>query len=172
MIVVVIGPSASGKSTLGKALASALGWTFVEGDDFHPEANKARMRAGIALTDEDRAPWLAALAHSIEQHLRAGESAVYACSALKRAYRARLVAPGDGGQHMRFVYLDVPRAVLEGRVARRRGHFFPAALLESQLRDLEPPGAHEPAPTIRVDATRPTEESVAAILARLEPAQD
>ena len=171
MIVVVIGPSASGKSTLGEALARALGWPFVEGDDFHPEANKARMRAGIALTDAERAPWLAGLARSIEGHAAAGESAVYACSALKRSYRARLVAPGAGRDGMRFVYLEVPRAVLAQRLAHRHGHYFPASLLESQLHDLEPPGDDEPAPTLRIDGRRTAAENVAEVLAKLQLAR-
>jgi gluconokinase len=167
MILIVIGPSASGKSTLGEALARALGWPFVEGDDFHPEANKARMRAGIALTDADRAPWLAALARSIESHAASGTSAVYACSALKRTYRARLVPAGTGSGQVRFVYLDVPRAVLAQRLAHRRGHDFPASLLDSQLRDLEPPRDAEPAPTLCIDGTRTVEENVGEVLARL-----
>ncbi len=167
MIVVVFGAAASGKSTLGQALAQALAWTFVEGDDFHPEANRARMRAGIALNDEDRRPWLDALAGSIKGHLRSAASAVYACSALKRVYRAALVPSSDDARHMRFVYLAASRQVLADRLARRPGHFFPASLLDSQLRDLEPPAADEPAPAIEIDATRPTAEQVDEVLARL-----
>lgn len=164
MIVVVFGVAASGKSTLGKALAAALGWPFVEGDDFHPESNRKRMAAGIALGDEERAPWLDALARSMGEHAAAGRSAVYACSALKRKYRVALLAHGASARDVRFVFLHAPRAVLEERLARRRGHFFPASLLDSQLRDLEPPGDEEPAPTFSVDATRPVEQNVSEIV--------
>jgi gluconokinase len=170
MIIVVFGASASGKSTLGKALARSLAWPFVEGDDFHPEANRTLMRSGIPLGDADRQPWLEALARSIAGHLRSGASAVYACSALKRAYRVALVPAQTPAQAMRFVYLAAPKEVLSERLARRRGHFFPGSLLESQLHDLEPPADDEPAPTIEVDATRPTGEQVADVLARLSPA--
>jgi gluconokinase len=168
MIVVVIGASASGKSTLGSALAAALAWPFVEGDDFHPEANKARMRAGIALGDEERAPWLQALAHSIATHVRSGVSAVYACSALKRAYRAALIPAEVSPELVRFVYLHAPSDVLKERLERRAKHFFPAALLDTQLRDLEPPAEGEPAQTLAVDATRPVAELVAEIVARFD----
>lgn len=170
MIVVVFGVSASGKSTLGEALAAALGWAFVEGDDFHPESNRKLMAAGIPLGDAERAPWLDALAQSIAEHAAAGRSAVYACSALKRSYRAALLAHGVPAANVRFVHLHAPREVLEERLARRRGHFFPASLLDSQLRDLEPPGDAEPAPTLSVDATRPVEQNVSEIVQWLEPA--
>ncbi|MGH8639030.1 MAG: gluconokinase [Burkholderiales bacterium] len=181
MIIVVIGAAATGKSTLGKALAGALGWPFLEGDDFHPESNHALMAAGIALGDKERAPWLAALAHSIGEHARMGSSAVYACSALKRRYRAALLAEGTAPQAVRFVYspqavrfvfLHAPRAVLEERLARRQGHFFPASLLDSQLNDLEPPGEDEPAPTLTVDATHPVDALVAQTLDWLRAARE
>jgi gluconokinase len=170
MIVVVFGVAASGKSTLGKALAAALAWPFVEGDDFHPESNRKRMAAGIALGDDERAPWLDALARSLAQHADAGRSAVYACSALKRSYRAALLAHGVPAREVRFVHLHAPRALLEERLARRRGHFFPVSLLESQLRDLEAPGDAEPAPTVSVDAARPVEQGVREILQWIAPA--
>ena len=181
MIVVVIGASATGKSTLGKALAAALGWPFIEGDDFHPESNRALMAAGIALGDKERAPWLEALAHSIGEHVRKGASAVYACSALKRRYRAALLAENTAPptarsvhspQVVRFVYLHASRAVLEERLARRQGHFFPSSLLDSQLNDLEPPGDNEPAPTLTVDATHPVDALVAQTLDWLAAARD
>jgi gluconokinase len=172
MIVVVLGASASGKSTLGAALADALGWPFVEGDDFHSESNRALMAAGTPLSDEERAPWLAALARSIAHHAHAGTSAVYACSALKRRYRAALLGPGASPDSMRFVYLHAPRAVLAERLRHRRGHFFPVSLLDSQLEDLEVPGDHEPAPTLTVDATRPVGALVAQTLAWLASARD
>jgi gluconokinase len=172
MIVVVFGASATGKSTLGESLADAAGWPFVEGDDFHPESNRALMAAGIPLGDEERKPWLDALARSMSMHVQAGASAVYACSALKRRYRAALLAYGITAQAVRFVYLHAPRAVLEERLARRRGHFFPVSLLDSQLDDLEPPGDAEPAPTLTVDATRPVDALVAQTLAWLGLTRD
>jgi carbohydrate kinase (thermoresistant glucokinase family) len=168
MIVVVIGASATGKSTLGEAIADALGWRFIEGDDFHPESNHALMAVGIPLGDKERAPWLEALARSIGDCAIAGTSAVYACSALKRRYRVALLRYAGSPQTVRFVFLHAPRAVLEERLAHRRGHFFPASLLDSQLNDLEPPGDDEPAPTLTVDATRPVEALVAQTLGWLE----
>jgi gluconokinase len=123
------------------------------------------MRAGIALGDQERAPWLQSLAHSIAMHVRSGISAVYACSALKRSYRAALIAPGVSPGIIRFVYVHAPRDVLQERLQRRAKHFFPATLLDTQLRDLEPPVGDEPAPTLSVDATRPVAELVAEIVA-------
>jgi gluconokinase len=172
MIVVVIGASATGKSTLGEALAHGLGWPFVEGDEFHSESNRALMAAGIPLGDEERAPWLDALAQSIAEHVRAGSSAIYACSALKRRYRAALLTHGVSPDKVRFVFLHAPRAALEERLAHRRGHFFPTSLLDSQLNDLEPPGDNEPAPTLTLDATRPVDALVTQTLAWLGIARD
>jgi gluconokinase len=167
MIVVVFGASATGKSTLGESLANAAEWPFVEGDDFHPDSNRALMAAGIPLGDEERAPWLDALARSMSERVNQGSSAVYACSALKRRYRAALLAYGIAPQDVRFVYLHAPRAVLEERLAHRSGHFFPVSLLDSQLNDLEPPGSDEPAPTLTVDATQPVDALVTQTLAWL-----
>jgi gluconokinase len=168
MIVVVVGASASGKSTIGKRLASQLSWPFHEGDDFHSAENLERMKAGHPLGDTERAPWLAAIARSIADHVARGASAVYACSALKRAYRAALVTPASAPA-LRFVYLHVPRAVLAERLARRRGHFFPPSLLDSQLADLEPPAPGEPVRILTVDATRPVDALVAEIVSALGP---
>jgi gluconokinase len=164
MIIVVLGVSASGKSTLGAALATALQWPFFDGDDFHPPQNRALMQSGVPLGDRERKPWLAALARSIGDEARAGRSAVYACSALKRAYRVALMEHFEAAV-MRFVFLSVTRAVLLERLAKRRGHFFPPALLDSQLRDLEPPDPTEPAPILSIEATQPVEQSVAEIAA-------
>lgn len=166
MIVVVFGVAGSGKSTVGGALAAALGWQLVEGDDFHPPQNRARMRSGLPLGDAERRPWLEAMARSIAEREQAGKSAVYACSALKRAYRALLVRAIDPNS-ARFVYLHVPRAELRARLEARVNHYFPASLLESQLRDLEPPAEGEPAPTLRIDASAPVAEVVSAIRRRL-----
>jgi carbohydrate kinase (thermoresistant glucokinase family) len=172
IVVIVIGAAATGKSTLGKALADALGCPFVEGDDFHPESNRVLMAAGVALGDQERAPWLAALAHSIGERVRAGTPAVYACSALKRRYRAALLAEDTAPLAVRFVYLQASRAVLAERLARRQGHFFPVSLLDSQLNDLEPPGDNEPAPTLTVDATHSVDALVAQTLDWLGAARD
>jgi gluconokinase len=167
MIVVVIGPSGAGKTTVGRELADALGWTFYEGDDFHPPANISRMKAGVPLTDADRAPWLAALAKLIARHVAAGTSAVLTCSALKRAYRAMLVPTADVAAEVRFVYLCLTREALAARLKRRRGHFFSASLLESQLKDLEEPSDDEPSPVLAVDATEPPGQIVSEICDKL-----
>jgi gluconokinase len=142
MIVVVAGVSGSGKTTVGSLLAGRLGWPFEDGDALHPPANVAKMHSGIPLTDEDRKPWLAAVAGWIDRRTAAGGSAVVACSALKRSYREFLLA---GRPAARLVLLDAGPEVLAGRLAGRHGHFFPARLLESQLADLELPGPGEPA---------------------------
>ena len=140
MIVVVAGVSGSGKTTVGTLLAARLGWTFADGDGFHPAANVARMRAGLPLTDADREPWLAAITAWMDQQTAAGRSAVIACSALRRAYRARLLG---GLPAARMVFLLISRDEGETRLAARAGHFFPAALLDSQLETLEPPQPDE-----------------------------
>lgn len=137
---VVMGVSGSGKSGLGARLAAALDCPFVEGDAFHSPHNVARMAAGIALTDLDRAGWLDELAGRIDAATRAGTALVLACSALKRRYRDVLRA---GDPALRFVHLAGDPALLAQRMAGRPGHFMPVALLESQLRDLEPLGADE-----------------------------
>jgi len=145
MHVGVMGVSGSGKSTVGRLLAGVLGRRFIEGDALHPPANIEKMSSGVPLTDADRAPWLAAIAAELAR----GGPAVLACSALKRAYRDRL--PG-----VRWFYLRVPRDVLAQRLAGRRGHFFPPALLDSQLVELEPPEES-------LDGTLPAEAVAAAI---------
>ena len=162
MIVVVFGVAGSGKSTVGRAAAESLGWAFFDGDDFHSAANMARMRAGVPLGDAERIPWLEAIARSIAAQVQAGASAVYACSALKRAYRTLLVRAIEP-ERARFVYLHAPRSVLLARLEQRVSHFFPAALLDSQLRALEPPAADEPAHAIWIDAAQPVVAAVRAI---------
>ncbi len=159
MIVVVMGVCGCGKTTVGTALAAAVAWPFFDADGFHPPANVAKMAAGVPLTDEDRAPWLDRLAAEMGAIDRAGGSAVLACSALKAAYRDRLAVAGD----VRFVHLRGDRATIAARVAARTGHYMPAALVDSQFADLEPPvGA------IDVDAVLPVDDQVAAIRRRLE----
>ncbi len=140
LIPIFMGVSGAGKSTVGAAVAAALGWPFYEGDDFHPAANVAKMAAGTPLTDADRRPWLARLHDLIADHLARGEPAVMACSALKRSYREQLRAGNDG---LVFVYLRGDRERIGRRLARRRGHYMPAALLDSQFADLEEPGPGE-----------------------------
>jgi gluconokinase len=167
LVVIVMGPAGAGKTTVGAALAAALGFPFHDADDFHDDDARARMGAGIALTDADRAPWLARLAALVARTLADGGSAVLACSALRRAYRAALLADTDRPERVRVVCLDAPREALARRLAARPGHFFPPALVDSQLAALEPPGADEPAPAITVDATRPVATIVADVVASL-----
>lgn len=134
-ILVVMGVSGSGKSTVAKLLAEEVGGAFLEGDEFHPEENLRKMKKGIPLTDLDRAPWLEALSQAIAE-LPQGRQVV-SCSALKKAYRDVLRAGGRG--RIRFIYLRGERPLLLERIKGRRGHFMPADLLDSQLADLEPP---------------------------------
>lgn len=135
MVIVVMGVSGSGKSTIGKAFADAVQWDFQEGDALHPQANIAKMRAGQPLDDDDRAPWLARVSAWIADELGRGRDGVITCSALKRGYRDRLRQAGSG---VRFVDIAVTGVVLEQRLLARR-HFMPASLLHSQLQTLEPP---------------------------------
>lgn len=156
MIVVVFGASGSGKSTVGIALADRLGWRFVDADSYHSPASVDRIRAGLSLGDEDRWPWLHRLHEELAASADRGESIVLACSALKAEYRRILRGDLDD---VRFVYLDVPVAVLRSRLEQRSGHFAGVDILEDQLRDLEVPGDDE----IGVDATLPPEAIVSAI---------
>jgi carbohydrate kinase (thermoresistant glucokinase family) len=140
MIVVVAGVAASGKSTVGSVIADRMGWPFTDADTLHPAGNVAKMHAGLPLDDADRRPWLAAVVDRIDGYLEAGQSAVLACSLLKRSYRAEVTANRPTVQ---IVFLDVSRAELTRRLTSRHGHFFPATLLESQLAALEPPEPSE-----------------------------
>jgi gluconokinase len=148
--LIVMGVSGSGKSTIGEMLAERLGWTFEDGDRFHPAANVAKMSAGHPLTDEDRRPWLQAIADEIDRVCTAGERAVIACSALKRAYRDILV---HGRDDVRIVFLDGTQDLIASRLAARKGHFMPPGLLTSQFRTLEPPAENENPITVSIDAT-------------------
>lgn len=139
MVIVVMGVSGSGKSTLGKALAAAEGWDFQEGDALHSHANIEKMRAGEPLNDIDRAPWLERIAAWIAGELRLHRDAVVTCSALKQAYRERLIQAGAG---VHFVHIEAPRDALQRRL-RQRDHFMPASLLDSQLQALERPVENE-----------------------------
>lgn len=136
MIVVVMGVSGSGKSTVGSLLAGRMGWTFRDADDFHPASNVAKMRSGIPLNDEDRRPWLLAIQEYMRTEHAAGRSAVVACSALRESYRDLLLR---GAPWVRFVHLTGPREVIAERMQARSGHFMPVTLLDSQLAALEVP---------------------------------
>jgi gluconokinase len=148
--LVVMGVSGSGKSTVADQLAERLGWRYEDGDKFHPASNVAKMSAGHPLTDEDRWPWLQAIADEIDRVCKAGERAVIACSALKRAYRDILV---HGRNDVRIVFLNGNQDLIAGRLAARKGHFMPPGLLASQFRTLEPPGADENPVMVSIDAS-------------------
>ncbi|MFD7933269.1 gluconokinase [Streptomyces sp. NPDC059755] len=152
-IVLVLGVSGSGKTTVGKAVAEGLGVTFVEGDGFHSAANIAKMTAGHALDDADRGPWLRALADRVRRSAEAGEGLVVACSALKRAYRDELRAAA--GARLWCLYLALDRDTARDRVSRRPGHFMPARLVDSQFATLEPLEADEPGLTLDATAALP-----------------
>lgn len=139
-VLVVMGVSGSGKSTVAALVAERLGCVFVDGDSFHTPEHIAKMHAGFALDDEDRAPWLARIAAWIRQRLEAGESGVIVCSALRRAYRDTLTG---GSRRVRIVYLEGDRTLIAARLAKRHGHFMPPGLLDSQFAVLEPPGPEE-----------------------------
>ena len=168
-VLLVMGVSGVGKTTMGEALARELGWPFRDADSFHPPANVAKMRSGQPLTDEDRWPWLDAIAAWIDEHratANAGEPrhGIVSCSALKRIYRARLL---DGRPDVRLVYLTGDAVTIGRRMARRRDHFMPPSLLASQLSTLEPPAADENAIVVAVDtSSRRVLERILAELAR------
>ena len=134
-VILVMGVSGSGKSTTGESLAAELGWPFRDADSFHPPENVAKMSAGIPLTDEDRWPWLAAIAAWIDERRAKNEHGIVSCSALKRKYRKVLL---DGRPDVRLVYLKGGMPLIANRMARRTDHFMPPSLLPSQLATLEP----------------------------------
>lgn len=163
MIVVIMGAAGSGKTTVGRRLAATLGWPFHDADDFHSAASVAKMRAGAPLDEADRAPWLARLRRRIDELVAAGASAVLACSALRQRHRALLLG---GCPESCLVYLAADRALLARRLHERADHFFPAALLDSQLATLEAPER-----ALVFDAGRPSEEIVAGVVAALRAAR-
>ena len=163
LVVVVTGVSGSGKSTVGAALAERLGWAFFDGDDYHPAANVDKMRRGIALDDDDRAPWLERLHDLVHTRVDMGAPAVLACSALKRSYRAILRAGLPHGT-VRFAHLDVDPETLAARLGGRRGHYVPPSLLASQLATLELPTPDE---AVVVDANGSVAATVDQVIATL-----
>lgn len=163
-VVLVMGVSGSGKTTVGEELAGRLGWPFLDADDLHPAANVAKMAAGTPLTDADRLPWLRRVAEWIAHRREARESGVLGCSALKRAYRDQLRAADPG---LFVVYLQGQRDLLAKRVSARHGHFFPARLLDAQLADLEEPAPDEHAMTVSIgQSPEKIVDSVVAALPR------
>jgi gluconokinase len=160
--IVVMGVSGCGKTVVGEALASRLGAAFIEGDRLHPPENVARMAASQPLTDAHRAGWLDKIGTAIAQAHDEGQGVVAACSALKRIYRDRL---RDKAGAILFVHLDVSPLVARARVGRRKGHFMPASLVDSQFADLERPGRDEDALTM--DGTLPVEDIVTKVVAAM-----
>jgi gluconokinase len=160
--LIVMGVSGSGKSTIGERLASRIAWGYEDGDRFHPASNVAKMSAGQPLTDDDRWPWLKAIADEIDRVCGTGERAVIACSALKRAYRDVLV---HGRNDVRIVFLEGTQQLIANRLAERKGHFMPPGLLASQFKTLEPPDSSEKPVTVSIDA--PVEIIVDHIVSQL-----
>ena len=159
MVIIVMGVAGVGKSTIGQLLARRLGCDFRDADDLHPATNREKMRRGIALTDADREPWLAVVRGAISQDVAAGVSAVIACSALKQAYRDRLMVDRAA---VKFVYLKGERDLIARRLAERHGHFFDNELLQSQCETLE-----EPRDAIVEDIARAPTAIVDSIVAKL-----
>jgi gluconokinase len=159
MIVVVMGVSGVGKSTIGAQLAARLGCAFLDADDFHPAANVVKMAAGVPLDDADRWPWLAGLNAELREREARGEDAVLACSALKHSYREKLA---EGLARIELIYLHGSEALLRGRLGKRRHRYMPATLLASQLATLEPPKR-----AIAIDVAAPPERCVEQIAAAL-----
>jgi gluconokinase len=159
MILILMGVTGSGKSTLGKLLSERLGWSFHDADDFHPASNIAKMRQGIPLNDDDRRPWLLAIQKFMREALAEGRNAIIACSALRASYRELLLA-GDPG--VRFVHLKGNRDLIRDRLESRQGHFMNPKLLDSQFQTLE-----EPDSSWAVEVNQPPEAIAAEIEKRL-----
>ena len=159
-VIVVMGVSGSGKTTVGAKLAQELGWSFYDADDFHSEANREKMAQGIALNDEDRAEWLATLRELIRKHLEEGRSCVLACSALKQRYRDTLAV----NEKVRFAYLRGSFEQIETRMKRRKDHYMPVQLLQSQFEALE-----EPRDAVVVDISHTPEDIIQLIRKGINP---
>lgn len=157
LVLILMGVSGCGKTTIGQDLAAHLGWPFFDGDDFHPPENIARMAAGVPLDDAGRAPWLDRLAELIHTHIARGESAVLACSALKKSYRDRLRQDSSA---VKFIYLQGDFDLIWSRMQARSAHYMPPALLHSQFADLEPPA---PSEALVVSIDQPPAAIIAAI---------
>lgn len=157
--VVLMGVAGCGKTTVGQLLAAQLGWEFRDADEFHPAANIAKMSAGVPLTDDDRAPWLAAIRRHLETSLAAGRSTVVTCSALRQRYRDALITDP---QRVHLVHLTGSFDLILGRMERRTDHFMKPGMLRSQFEALEPP-----ADALAVDIAHPPQDIVAAIRQRL-----
>ncbi|XP_030113217.1 probable gluconokinase isoform X2 [Taeniopygia guttata] len=168
VLVVVMGVSGSGKTTVGSRLAEKLGWKFYDADDYHPLENKKKMEKGIPLNDEDRIPWLCALHDILRREDTSRQDTILACSALKKMYRCVLSGgtsaiesnqteqPGDNpALKILFVHLDGPKDIIAGRLEKRRGHFMPRELLQSQFDTLEPPSAPENFITVSIEKSLP-----------------
>ena len=162
VVLVVMGVSGAGKSTVAAMLARSLGWPMAEGDAMHPESNIEKMRSGHPLGDDDRGRWLATVAEWIDERLDADQNGVITCSALKRSYRDAMNRRGSG---VVFVFLAGRKDAMKARLAARSGHFMPASLVESQFSDLEEPTSDEPA--IRLDAAAPPEIITNQVLEKL-----
>ena len=161
MIVLLMGPAGSGKTTVGELLAAQLSWGFADGDDFHPPANIAKMSQGIPLTDEDRLPWLQSIRGAMQQWQAQGKSVVVACSALKRSYR-ELLGIGPNAKDIKLVYLKGAYELLLERLHSRAGHYMKEQMLASQLADLE-----EPTDAITIEISKSPERIVSEIRAQL-----
>lgn len=157
--IVLMGVSGCGKSSVGQALSARLSIPYIDGDDLHPDSNVEKMRAGIALTDEDRWPWLDRVAHVLATQA----PVIVGCSALRRIYRDRLRAGANGA--VQFVHLSGAREVIAARMAQRSGHYMPVALLDSQFAALEPPGPDE---ALTVDISRPLPELIDFLVPTLQ----
>ena len=162
-VIVVMGVSGCGKSTVAEALAAKLRWPYAEADTFHPNGNVEKMRAGVPLTDEDRWPWLEAMRAWIDSTRSGGQRCIVTCSALKRSYRERLTG---GRKDARIVHLSGSYELIASRLAARRHEYMPASLLKSQFETLEPPGEDENPLVLPID--REPDELVREILAKLE----
>jgi gluconokinase len=164
LVLVVMGVSGSGKTTVASILAARLGWPLEEGDVLHPTSNIEKMHTGQPLTDDDRAQWLRSVAEWVERRLDSGGNGVITCSALKRSYRDVIDRRGSG---VVFVFLAGSRETIAARLAARQGHFMPASLLDSQFADLEDPGPEEPC--IRVDVSPAPSVIAREVLLELGP---